>query len=120
MDAKQKSLSRIDRRRKKQTKQQKDDEHLNKITDAFNTFLKTQNITPEVYNEHIVYTKTIQVNCFSIESVDKCACNCIFQLCFCYFASLVICVYFILTLNTSIGQLFWINFVLFSITETIL
>lgn len=62
MDAKQKSQSRINRRRKKQTKQQKDDEHLSKITDAINTFFKAQNITPEVYNEHIVYTTTIQVN----------------------------------------------------------
>lgn len=72
MDAKQKSQSRCDRRRKKQTKQQKDDEHVNNINQALNTFLKAQNITPEVYNEHAVYTTTIQVNCFLIESRDQC------------------------------------------------
>lgn len=61
MDAKQKLMSLMDRRRKKQTKLQKDGEHLSKITEARNLFLKSQNITPELYNEHDVYMTVIQV-----------------------------------------------------------
>lgn len=61
MDGKQKLQSLIERRRKKQSKQQKDGEHLNKIAEARNEFLHQQNITPDVYNEHDVYMQVIQV-----------------------------------------------------------
>lgn len=61
MDTKQKIQSLIEHRRKKQTKQQKDSEQLNKIAEARNIFLKSQNITPDTYNEHDVYMTMIQV-----------------------------------------------------------
>ncbi|XP_055316660.1 RING finger protein 17 [Sitodiplosis mosellana] len=70
MDAKQKFQSQFERRRKKQTKLQKDGEHLSKITEARNIFLKSQKISPQVYNEHEVYMTVIQKRFYEL---CKCA-----------------------------------------------
>lgn len=62
MDSKHKMQSLAQLRRKKQAKLQKDEEHLNKISEARNLFLKTQNVTPDIYTEQNNYLTTIQVN----------------------------------------------------------